>query len=261
MADHLDQILETVRVRLPALDRESEAMFRVARTVPEPPDLRSALSGPRVAVIAEVKRRSPSEGTISDALEPAAHARAYAENGASAVSVLTEEAHFGGSGSDLQQVSRNAGVPVLRKDFILHEAQVAEARGWGASGVLLIVRALGPARLAALLATTRELGLTALVEAHDAAEVDTALEAGADVIGINSRDLTTFRIDPGAWSLLGRIPAGRIAVAESGMSCRRDVERAAEAGADAVLVGSVLSRAASPGPLVRELSGVVRRGR
>jgi indole-3-glycerol phosphate synthase len=246
---------------LPALDREAGAMFRAARAMPDPPDLRSALSGPHVAVIAEVKRRSPSEGTISEMLDPVVHARAYAEHGASAISVLTEEAHFGGTRSDLQQVSRNAGVPVLRKDFILHEAQVAEARAWGASGVLLIVRALGPSRLAALLASARELGLTALVEAHDAAEVDDALEAGADVIGINSRDLTTFRIDPAAWSLLRRIPAGRIAVAESGMSGRRDVERAAEAGADAVLVGSALSRTASPGPLVRELSGVVRRGR
>ncbi len=261
MADHLDQILETVRARLPGLDRESRAMFRAARAAPDPPDLVNALSGPLVAVIAEVKRRSPSEGTISADLDPVVHAREYAANGASAISVLTEGVYFGGSGADLRQVSSSAGVPVLRKDFILHEAQIAEARSWGASGVLLIVRALGPARLAALQACASDLGLTALVEAHDAAELDTALEAGARVIGINSRDLTTFRTDPAAWDLLDGIPSDRIAVAESGMSSRADVERAAAAGADAVLVGTALSRASSPGTLLRELSGVPRSGR
>lgn len=261
MADQLDQILETVRARLPGLDRDSAALFRAARDVPDPPDLVNALSGPLVAVIAEVKRRSPSEGTICADLDPVAHAREYALNGASAISVLTEGSFFGGSEADLRQVSSNAGVPVLRKDFILHEAQVAEARLWGASAVLLIVRALGPARLADLQACAADLRLATLVEAHDGPELELALDAGAKVIGVNSRDLSTFRTDPAAWDLLARIPPDRIAVAESGMSSGADVARAASAGADAVLVGTALSRASSPGALLQELSTVTRRGR
>jgi indole-3-glycerol phosphate synthase len=151
---------------------------------------------------------------------------------------------------------------VLRKDFILDEAQILEARVAGASAVLLIVRALPVARLRALLGFTRTSGLDALVEIHTGAELDVALEAGARVLGVNSRDLDTFRIDvDAAWRLLGRVPRDCVAIAESGMSTTADVERAAAAGADGVLVGTALSAAADPATQVRSLAGVLRHGR
>ena len=153
-------------------------------------------------------------------------------------------------------------MPLLRKDFILDELQVIEARAAGAAAVLLIVRALSPARLEALLACARATGLEAVVEVHTAAELDRALGAGAEIVGVNSRDLDTFRIDVAdAWGLLARVPPDRVAVAESGMRGREDVERAAGAGADAVLIGTALSLAPDPAGLLRQLSEVVRRGR
>jgi indole-3-glycerol phosphate synthase len=153
-------------------------------------------------------------------------------------------------------------VPVLRKDFILAEEQLLEARAAGASAALLIVRALGAARLASLARTARDLGLDTLVEVHTAAELDVAVAAGADVIGVNSRDLDTFRIDiDAAWRLLACVPSDRLAVAESGMASVADAERAAAAGADAVLVGTALSAAADPMALAAGIAGLVRRGR
>lgn len=215
-----------------------------------------------MALIAEVKRRSPSAGSISEALDPVAHAIAYARSGASAVSVLTDGPYFGGSLDDLRAVAQAVPVPVLRKDFILHELQLAEARAAGASAALLIVRALSPARLGELLRAARALGLDALVEAHDARELDVALEAGAGIIGINSRNLDDFQIDTAAaWALLARIPPDIVAIAESGMATEADVRRAAEAGADGVLIGSVLSSAPDPSALVSTLSSVPRMGR
>ena len=154
------------------------------------------------------------------------------------------------------------GVPVLRKDFILDELQIVEARGAGAAAVLLIVRALPPARLVELLRATRVAGLDALVEVHTRAELDTALAAGATIVGINSRDLDTFRIDmAAAWRLLELVPPELVAVAESGMAGATDVSAAAAAGADAVLVGTALSAAADPSLLLAELAGVRRRDR
>ena len=262
MAVSLDQILDSTRRGLPSLWERREALEREAGSRPHPPSLSRALRRQWVAVVAEVKRRSPSAGVIRDDLDPRARAALYALHGASAISVLTDRPHFGGSIEDLRAAASGVGVPVLRKDFILDELQVIEARGAGAAAVLLIVRVLPAARLEALLGCVRNAGLEALVEVHTAIELDRALAAGAEIIGVNSRDLDTFRVDvAGALELLARVPADRVAVAESGMHQAEDVERAAVAGADAVLVGTALSAAPNPAGLLRQLSEVGRRGR
>jgi indole-3-glycerol phosphate synthase len=258
----LDQILSSTRDRLPALHARRAAVEREAADAPRAPSFAEALRRPTVAVIAEVKRRSPSAGSIREDLDPADRAERYARHGAAAISVLTDAPFFGGSMADLRAAARRARVPLLRKDFILDELQVLEARAGGAAAVLLIVRALPPARLAALLATTAAAGLDALVEVHSRPEVARALDAGAAILGVNSRDLDTFRIDTAAaWSILGSVPGGVVAVAESGMATPQDVELAAGAGADAVLIGTALSAAADPEALLARLSGIARRGR
>jgi indole-3-glycerol phosphate synthase len=257
----LDQILTTTRERLPALAARRAVLEREA-AAPPPPGFARALRGRQVAVIAEVKRRSPSAGVIRQDLDPAERAALYVRHGAAAISVLTDEPFFGGSVDDLRQAASRVQAPLLRKDFILDEVQVLEARAAGAAAVLLIVRALGGPRLRALLAAAAGAGLEALVEVHTAAEVDRALEAGARIVGVNSRDLDTFRIDTGAaWSLLRRIPADLVGVAESGMAGVDDVRRAAEQGADAVLMGTALSAAGDPAALLDRVTAVPRRGR
>jgi indole-3-glycerol phosphate synthase len=262
MAVTLDQILASTRLDLPALSRRRSALEREAADRPTPPSLRDALRRERVRVVAEVKRRSPSAGVIRDDLEPGERAVLYAENGAAAISVLTDGPHFGGSVADLRLAASKVSVPVLRKDFILDELQIVEARAAGAAAVLLIVRALSTERLPSLLKSARSAGLDALVEVHTEAELTRALEAGADIVGVNSRDLDTFRIDvASAWELLATVPNEVVAVAESGMHGREDVGRAAAAGADAVLIGTALSAAADPGRLLRELAEVPRRDR
>jgi indole-3-glycerol phosphate synthase len=258
----LDQILETTRGGLPALSARADTVSREAGAVPRPPSLAGALRRETVAVIAEVKRRSPSAGVIRDDLDPAARAALYAERGAAAISVLTDGPFFGGSVSDLRSAAARVAVPVLRKDFILDELQVLEARAAGAAAVLLIVRALPRERLEALLGAAARQELDALVEVHTAAELDVALEAGARIVGVNSRDLDTFRIDTGpAWRLLRRVPADVVAVAESGMGEPADVIQARDQGADAVLIGTALSAAADPGGLLARLAEVPRHGR
>jgi indole-3-glycerol phosphate synthase len=262
MAASLDQILDSTRRGLQALRKRRGVLEREAGALPAPPSLSHALRGERVAVVAEVKRRSPSAGVIREDIDPADRAALYAEHGAAAVSVLTDGPHFGGSIEDLLAAAARVRVPLLRKDFILDEVQVIEARAAGAAAVLLIVRALSPARLEALMSFTRAAGLEALVEVHSVAELDCALGAGVEIVGVNSRDLDTFRIDlAGAWELIARVPAGLVAVAESGMHRPEEVARAAAAGADAVLVGTALSAAPDPAGLLRRLSGVRRRGR
>ena len=262
MAVSLDQILAATRRELPALERRRSAVEREAADRPAPPSLRAALRNDRVAVVAEVKRRSPSAGVIREDLEPGERAALYASHGAAAISVLTEGPHFGGSMADLRAAASRVAVPVLRKDFILDELQIVEARAAGAAAVLLIVRVLSPERLRALHDGARSAGLEALVEVHTHAELGRALEVGARIVGVNSRDLDTFRIDPGAaWELLARVPPETIAVAESGMHRREDLERAAAAGADAVLIGTARSAAPDPAGLLRELSRVPRRDR
>jgi indole-3-glycerol phosphate synthase len=197
--------------------------------------------GPRVKIIAEVKRASPSRGDLADIPDPALLASAYEEGGASAISVLTEGRKFKGSLDDLRAVRQRVSIPVLRKDFISQPYQVFEARAARADLVLLIVAGLGQTELAELYALVGELGMTALVETHSAEELDRALEIGADVIGVNARNLSTFELDQSLFGTLApRIPDGVIKVAESAVLQPADVARYRADGADVVLVGEAL---------------------
>ena len=233
---------------------EAELARLIERQAP-PRDFAAALAGaPRPALIAEMKRRTPSMGLLAPDYEPGRLAGLYAEAGAAAISVLTHEAGFGGAPEHLAEARAAAGLPILRKDFIVEEHQVLEARALGADAVLLIVAALEPARLRALLALAAELGLAALVEVHDEAEMAAAAAAGARVIGVNNRDLRTFEVDLGLVERLrGGLPDGALYVAESGIHGRDDVARMRDAGADAVLVGEAIMRAADPVAKIREL--------
>lgn len=195
----------------------------------------------RVKIIAEVKRASPSRGDLSDIADPAQLAVTYETGGASAISVLTEQRRFKGSLADLEAVRAAVSVPVLRKDFMATEYQIFEARAAGADLVLLIVAALGQKKLASLHALTRELGMTALVETHSEEEIDRALDVGAQLVGVNARDLRTFELDRDLFGRLAdRIPSGVVRVAESAVLKRKDVAHYREAGADVVLVGEAL---------------------
>ncbi len=220
----------------------------------------AVLRGERVRVIAEVKRASPSKGPIAAGLVAAVQAAAYVSGGAAAISVLTEPTRFGGSLDDLAAVAASVAVPVIRKDFLVHPVQLWEARVGGASAALLIVRALAPDQLARLMDTAAEAGLATLVEIRDFAELERALAVGAKVIGVNNRNLDTLVIDPTtAPAVIPHIPAACIAVAESGMRTPADVEPAADAGADAILVGSAVSASADPSADVRALASIARR--
>src|SRR5688572_7836745 len=226
------------------------------------PDFLTALRGQQVKVIAEVKRRSPSRGEINAELDPASRARDYERGGAAAISVLTEPEHFSGSERDLIDVREAVRVRVLRKDFIIDELQIIEARAWGASGVLLIARALPATELLTLAEAARRWEVEPLVEVRTHDELEVAIAARARVIGVNSRDLETLDVDARAVDqLLPRVPADVVAIAESGLQTVADVERAARAGADAVLIGSSLSASADASSAVRALTEVTRRGR
>jgi indole-3-glycerol phosphate synthase len=258
----LERILADTRRGLPALRERRAELESAAQARPPRGSLAAVLRGRAVAVIGELKRRSPSAGVIATALDLPSRARTYAAHGAAAISVLTDTPHFGGSVSDLAAVADAVPLPLLRKDFILDEVQIIEARSAGASAILLIVRALGPENLGLLLARAKAWGLDALVEVHDAGELAIAVDAGARLVGVNSRDLRDFRIDTAtAWRLLGKVPRDVIAVAESGIHCTEDVARAAEVGADAVLIGTALSASPDPGTLMASLVGISRRGR
>lgn len=255
----LDEILEAKRDEVERLRRRGDWLRAGAAEAPPPRDFAGALrAGDTVAVVAEFKRRAPSAGELAPDARAAEVGRAYADGGASALSVLTDDQWFGGSLDDLEAARAAAGLPVLRKDFVLDPVQLYEARAAGADAVLLIARALEGERLGELLGAAAELELDALVEAHTGAEVDRALEAGAEVVGVNARDLTSFAVDlERSERLVSRIPADRVAVAESGIRGASDVRRMAAAGADAVLVGGWLMRS-GPGA-VGELAGVPRR--
>ncbi len=232
------------------------------RGVPPAPSLATALRARHVAVLAEVKRRSPSKGAIAPSLDAVGQAAAYRAGGAAAVSILTEPVHFGGSPDDLVAVRSSVGLPILKKDFHVDVIQLVEARVLGASAALLIARALPPERLIALVDEGRALGLELLVEIRDEDELETAIRSGASMIGVNNRNLETLEIDPATSErLIPRIPSDRVAIAESGVQGRADVERFAALGSDAVLVGSVLSAAADPAAAVRALASVNRRAR
>lgn len=255
MADYLDDLLAGARRRVArARDREPLDDLRArASAGPPPPDFAAALNGPGVAVIAEIKRASPSKGRLADGLDAAAQADAYRDGGAAAVSVLTEPERFHGALEDLTAVAE-LGVPALRKDFIVEPYQVWEARAAGAAAVLLIVAALEPVEVDSLLATCGRAGLGALVEVHDRDEAEVAVAVGADVIGVNARDLRTFEVDPGAFERVRvSLPEDVVAVAESGIADADDVRAAALAGADAVLVGEAVVTAEDPRTAVAQL--------
>jgi indole-3-glycerol phosphate synthase len=221
-------------------------------------DFARALRGERLTVIAEMKARTPSMGLLArDGYSPKALAAAYASGGAAALSVLCQHASFGGRPEDLGLARSGSALPMMRKDFVVDEYQVVEARYYDADAILLIVAALTPDRLRGLLAEARGWGMEALVEVHCEAEVDIALRAGARVIGVNHRDLDTFQVD---LSLTPRlrpmIPGNCTVVSESGIRTADDARRMRESGADAILVGEALMRSADPAAKLRELAGV-----
>jgi len=253
----LADLLTSSRVRAGALEQGAGKLFRQAEMMAAPPSFAGALRSSVVSLVCEIKRSSPSKGVIAADLDLSSRVRAYEAGGASALSILTEPRRFGGSLADLQLAGETVGLPLLRKDFIVSELQLAEARVHGASAALLIARALPPARLIQLAHAAADLGLDALVEVRDEQELSSALESGAPVIGVNTRNLETLEIDPAvAHLLIPQIPADRIAVYESGISTREDVESAAATGADAVLVGSSLSASRDAEGAVRGLAGV-----
>ena len=214
---------------------------------------RDALAGDGLAAVAEVKRRSPSAGDLRPDADPAALARAFGEAGAEAVSVLVDS-RFGGSLDDLRAARASTNVPLLGKGFFREESQLQELRAAGADAVLLLLRDLDDGVAARLMSAAAELGLDALVEAHNAEELERAVRLGADPIGINARDLSTFRIDRRAQlELVAQAPRDRVVIAESGVESRAQGAGAELAGADAILVGSTLMRAADPAAKLREL--------
>ena len=252
----LSDIVERVRRDLERSPLDEGALYARCMSLPPARDFAGALrEAPGTAVIAEVKRSSPSAGAIAE-VDPRAQAATYERAGAAAISVLTEPRHFGGSLADLRSVHLVTRVPVLRKDCLVHPAQLMEARAGGADAALLIADAVTQAELRAMVATAEDLGLATLVEAHGADHLAAAVETGAPVIGVNARDLETLEMDPeGALELLATVPADRIRVFESGVRTREQVERAAAAGANAVLVGESLMRADDPAAALRELLG------
>jgi indole-3-glycerol phosphate synthase len=257
----LDEILATKRDEVAAAKRrEAPAALRArAEACAEPTrGFRAALaSGPRPRVVAELKRRSPSKGEIRPDFDPVGCAKAYAEAGAAAISVLTDSQYFGGELSLLATVRREVSLPLLRKDFLVDAYQVDEARVAGADAVLLIVRALEAAQLRDLREHAAALGLDALVEVHDEREVDAALAAGADLVGVNNRDLATFHTDLATTERLAArlVGAGVVVVGESGIFTHDDVRRLEAAGAHAVLVGEALMREPDVGAALARLRG------
>jgi len=258
---YLDAILEWHRNRAKHDERRLEDLLERARAMPQTrgfeSTLRSAPCAPnRIAVIAEIKRRSPSKGDLLPGLGASTLAGAYERGGAACLSVLTDTVHFGGSPIDLAEARAATALPVLRKDFTVSAADVADARLMGADAVLLIVAALEQAELVQLVALSADLGIDPLVECHDEAEVERALAAGATLIGINQRDLVTFAVDAArAEKLAAVLPEHVVKVAESGVDGAEACLRLAAAGFAAVLVGEHLVTAADPERAVRSLAG------
>ena len=255
----LSDLVAELRLDLAAHPLDRDALRRAADDAPPARDLEVALSDAvrtdGVALIAEVKRASPSAGAIAADADPAAQARGYAAAGAAAVSVLTERIHFGGSLEDLAAVRDVVDVPLLRKDFLIDADQVLAARAAGADAVLLIAASLDDDELRALIAAARDLGMEPLVESHTDEDLDRVLATDARIVGVNARDLETLEVDVAAARIrIGRI-RDRIAVFESGIRTRADVEGAVAAGASAILVGETLMRAGDPAATARALLG------
>lgn len=251
----LEGILAGVRADVEERKRTTSLAELRARAADAAPalDPLPAFRAPGVCVIAEVKRRSPSKGALADIPDPASLAAEYAAGGAAAISVLTESRRFGGSLADLDAVRARVDVPVLRKDFIVDPYQLWEARAHGADLALLMVVSLDGGRLDDLMGLCEELGLTPLVEAHTADEVRRAVATGAQLIGINARDLTTLDVDRKVFAeLVTAVPEGAVKVAESGVSGPEDVAEYRAWGADVVLVGEALVRSGDPRGSVRE---------
>ncbi len=252
----LDEILEGVRADLAARQRivPLEQLKEAASGQPSPRDAQAALCGDDVAVIAEVKRASPSKGALAAIADPATLAMDYEAGGARVISVLTEPRRFGGSLEDLAAVREAVGVPLLRKDFVISSYQLWEARSRGADMVLLIVAALEQNALVSLVERAVSIGMVPLVEVHTEAELDRAVESGARIIGVNTRNLATLKVDRGVFGRLApRIPDGIVKVAESGVRGPHDLLAYAAAGADAVLVGESLVTGKDPRSAVADL--------
>ena len=256
----LDAILRAKRDEVTLLHQPQtrDAVHAAALAAPPPRDFTGALRrGGRLAVIAELKRRSPSKGDLAPDLDPAATAASYARGGAAALSVLTDQLFFGGTVEDLRQARHAApNTPALRKDFVIDADQVYESRAIGADAVLLIVAALDDPSLANLRGEAAALGLDTLVEVHDDGELERAVRAGADIIGVNNRNLRTLEVDLSASDrLAARMPASVVAVAESGLRTREDIEGLAARGYRAFLVGERLMTAEDPGSALAALTG------
>ncbi len=256
----LNEILEHKKIEVAEQRAQvslAELRARV-QALPPPRDFARALKHDHIALIAEIKRASPSRGTLNAETNVAQTARTYADGGASAISVLTDAKYFRGDVSDLQLARASVNVPVLRKDFIVDEYQLYESRALGADAILLIVRALDDKQLRDYLALAHTLQMNALVEIHDERELERALAADARILGINNRNLADFTVDLATTERLApKIPVDRIIVAESAIFTRGDVERVARVGADAVLVGEALMRAENVADKVRELVSVI----
>lgn len=251
IVEHKRGELEAARAAVPLAEIRA-----LAEGAPAVRDFAAALRGPRIAIVAEVKKASPSRGILRADFDPISLAEQYAKAGASAISVLTDEEHFQGTLGDLRAIREAlpAGPPLLRKDFLFDEYQVLEARANGADALLLIAAMLETKALAELIALTAAAGMTALVEVHDAAEVERALQAGAEVVGINNRDLRTFDVDLATTEKLRPlIPPEKTVVAESGIFTRGDMRRLTACNVQAVLIGEALVTVSDPGAKMREL--------
>jgi indole-3-glycerol phosphate synthase len=256
----LEKILESTRRRVDGLKsgRPLSALEREAAAAPAPRGFMEAVGAPGMSLIAEIKRRSPSAGAIKEGADPAGLAAGYQAGGARALSVLTEPEFFGGSLGDLAAARAACSLPVLRKDFIVDPWQIVEARAAGADAVLLIVAALsGDSLIKELSSLSAEMGMAALIEVHDEMELERALGAGARLVGVNQRNLTTFEVDRTlAAGMRKLIPPDVLMVAESGITGRAGVEELEAAGVDAILVGEALMRAPDPGKAAAGLLGI-----
>ena len=256
--DLLKRLIEDARVDLQrrrALMSQDQLERAIAAYTPK--DFVGALRRPGLSVIAEMKQRTPSMGVLAEEYRPTDLARVYTEGGAAAISVLTHMAGFGGRPEHIQDARLATDLPILRKDFVTDPYEVGEARATGADAILLIAAALDQPRLEELLRVTRSRGIAALVEVHNEVEANAAVDCGANVIGVNHRDLRTFNVDLSLTERLRRvIPLEVVLVAESGIHTQEDARRMRDAGADAILVGEVLMRSPDPAACIRQLIGI-----